>query len=178
VRTAGPHRSLYALWRRWWFHLGALMVLVPLCYLKSYMDLQAMWLEAQEEDLRSVDVMVGPWTLQLQEREAEEPYWDPREGYEKSFRIVPCPACGTQIRAVFISLKRPGSSKYGEQAEGNPARLFAEMKLGRGMSSDDLVWLTAEGWDGSRHQAKLPLAQASPVTSAWIGRNASTEAAQ
>ena len=56
------------IWRRWWFHLGALMVLVPAIYLKSYLDLQAMFIQSREEGLRATEIIVGPWKLQLQER--------------------------------------------------------------------------------------------------------------
>ena len=159
---------LRSLWRRWWFHLGALMVLSPLGFLGTYIDFQAMLLRAEEADLRSVDVAVGPWSLKLQEVKTEEPYWHPGEGFEKSFRIVPCRPCAEQIRAVFVSLKRPGSTEYGARAGGNPYRSFVQMKIGRNPSRDDLVWITAEGWDGSFHQMKLPLSSASPVTADWV----------
>lgn len=170
MKSALKPAAQRSLWRRWWFHLGALMVFVPIAYLNSYIDLQAMLLRADEEDLRSVDVSVGPWTLKLQEKQSEEPYWHPGEGFEKPFRVVPCAPCAAKIRAVFVSLKRPGSSEYGEQAGGNPYRSFVEMKIGRNPSPDDLIWITAEGWDGSRHQTKLPLRTASPITSEWIAR--------
>lgn len=159
---------LRALWRRWWFHLSALMVLVPIGFLSSYINLQAMLLRADEADLRSVDVVVAAWRLKLQELQSEEPYWDPHEGFVKLFRVVPCQPCAGQIRAVFVSLKRPGSTEYGTQAEGNPYRSFAEMKIGRNPSRDDFVWITAEGWDGSRHQTKIPLQVASPITADWV----------
>ena len=120
--------------------------------------------------MRSVDVVVGPWSLKLQELELEEPYWNPEEGLVKSFRIVPCPPCAAQIRAVFVNLKRPGSTEYGAQAGGNPYRSLAEMKIGRNPSPDDMVWITAEGWDGSLFQAKLPLVSASPIAADWLRR--------
>ena len=154
----------HAIWRRWWFHLSLLAILVPLGFLKSYIDVQTMFLQGQEAGLRSVPVTVGRWTLQLQEVETEDPYWDPREGLEKLFRMVPCQVCVPEIRAIFVSLKRPGSTEYGQEFEGNPYRSFGEMKLGRNPSPDDKVWLTVEGWDGSLHQVSLPLREASPGT--------------
>jgi hypothetical protein len=159
-------------WRRWWYHLGALTVLVPVVFYGSYMDLQTLTLRAEQEDLRSVAVDVGPWQLQLQELKSAEPYRDPAEGLEKAFWIIPCPRCADEIRAVFVNLKRPGSSAYGALASGNPHRSFAEMKIGRDPSPDDLVWITAEGWNGSLHQAGLPLRRASPVTAEWLEKGA------
>jgi hypothetical protein len=156
------------IWRRWWFHLGALMVLVPAIYLKSYIDLQAMFIQSREEGLRATEIIVGPWQLQLQERSEEEPFWDPREGWVKQFRVIPCAGCADKIRAIFISLKRPGSSEYGVPFEGNPYRSFGDMKLGRNPAADDKVWITAEGWDGSLHQTALSLDLASPVTVRWL----------
>lgn len=166
--------TVSSLWRRWWFHLGAVMVVVPLVYLQSYIEFQDMLLRADEQDRRAVDITVGPWSIELQELASEEPYWHPGEGFEKSFRIVPCRACVADIRAIFVNLKRPGSSEYGALAGGNPYRSFAEMKIGRNPSRDDMVWITAEGWDGSLHQAKVPLASASPVTANWIGQRHET----
>jgi len=34
--------------------------------------------------------------------------------------------------------------------------------------ADAQVWITLEGWDGSLHQASVPLAKASPATVAWL----------
>jgi hypothetical protein len=33
---------------------------------------------------------------------------------------------------------------------------------------DAELWITMEGWDGSVHQAAVPLEQASPATVAWL----------
>jgi hypothetical protein len=33
---------------------------------------------------------------------------------------------------------------------------------------DAELWITLEGWDGSMHQASIPLNQASPATVAWL----------
>jgi hypothetical protein len=156
------------IWRRWWFHLGALMVLVPAIYLKSYIDLQAMFIQSREEGLRATEIIGGPWQLRLQERAGEEPFWDPREGWVKQFRVIPCAGCADKIRAIFISLKRPGSSEYGVPFEGNPYRSFGDMKLGRNPAAGDKIWITAEGWDGSLHQTALSLELASPVTVRWL----------
>lgn len=165
---SAPHGGIKSIWRRWWFHLGALMILVPAIYLKSYMDVQALFLEARQAGERSTEIVVGPWAMQLQESGEVEPFWDPHEGWAKEFRIAPCEGCADGIRAIFISLKRPGSTEYGVPFEGNPYRSFANMKLGRNPSPDDSIWITAEGWDGSLHQAKLPLASASPITVEWL----------
>jgi len=169
---SGQPSGLRSIWRRWWFHLGLLMALVPIGYLQTYLDLQAMLIRARDEHMRSVALVVGPWNVNLMEIEAEEPYWHPKDGLVKAFRVAPCRECVPQIRAVFVNLKRPGSSEYGAEAEGNPYRSFVEMKIGRNPSPDDLVWVTVEGWDGSRHQSRLPLGSASPTTAEWIARRA------
>lgn len=175
MSVASTSTRLNGIWRRWWFHLGALMVLVPLWFLKSYINEQALMLHGDESEMHSVGVDVGPWSLKLQERSWEEPDWDPGEGYTKTFWIAPCPACALQIRSLHLSLKRPGSTAFEDnEAGGNPHRLQAEMKIGRNPSKDDMVWITAEGWDGSRHQARLPLRSASPITADWAGRQAAS----
>ena len=126
MTAAARSSPLYRLWRRWWFYLSVLMVLVPLAYLKSYVDLQAMLLQADDQDMRSVQLQLGPWALTIQDLETEEPYIHPEEGLVKAFRIVPCAGCAKQIRAVFVKLGRPGPAEYGAAAEGNPYRLFVD----------------------------------------------------
>ncbi|MGE0283751.1 MAG: hypothetical protein AB7P20_24485 [Rhizobiaceae bacterium] len=175
MTTVPASTTFGRLWRRWWFHLSALMILVPLWFLKSYIDAQAMLLHADETDMRTVSVVVGPWSLKLQEKAADEPFWHPGEGYEKSFWVVSCPACVDQIRSIHVGLKRPGSTAFEDnEAGGNPHRLLADMKIRRNPSGDDMVWITAEGWDGVRYQAKLPLASASPVTADWAERQSAS----
>ncbi|MNN56766.1 hypothetical protein D3C81_1717160 [compost metagenome] len=36
--------------------------------------------------------------------------------------------------------------------------------------ADDQLWITMEGWDGSMHQASIPLGTASPATVAWLAK--------
>ena len=36
--------------------------------------------------------------------------------------------------------------------------------------ADAELWITLEGWDGSMHQASIPLSQASPATVAWLAQ--------
>ncbi|EOZ4756891.1 thiamine pyrophosphate-binding protein, partial [Pseudomonas aeruginosa] len=35
---------------------------------------------------------------------------------------------------------------------------------------DAELWITMEGWDGSMHQASIPLDEASPATVAWLNK--------
>jgi len=51
---------------------------------------------------------------------------------------------------------------------GNPYALEGEVVVPPRASPDSELWLTVEGWDGSVHQASIPLAQASPDTRAWL----------
>ena len=37
-------------------------------------------------------------------------------------------------------------------------------------AADAELWITMEGWDGSMHQASIPLSQASPATVAWLNK--------
>jgi hypothetical protein len=41
--------------------------------------------------------------------------------------------------------------------------------------ADDQLWLTVEAWDGSVHQASLPLAEASPSLVAWLDRQGASQ---
>ncbi|MOA08953.1 hypothetical protein D3C78_1287570 [compost metagenome] len=39
--------------------------------------------------------------------------------------------------------------------------------------ADAEIWITMEGWDGSLHQAAVPLSKASPATLAWLNKQGS-----
>jgi uncharacterized iron-regulated membrane protein len=167
--TAMQSIGLGPAWRPWRY-LCVSIVLVPALYFKPYLDLQAMFRGMPQDDLRRVPVTVGPWALQLLEREGEEPSWHSGAGFEKMFRIAPCTACVREIRQISISLKRPGSSAYGTVFEGNPYRAIAGLPIRKDARPNDKVWITVEGWDGSMHQAAVPFELASPIAQEWLRR--------
>ena len=53
---------------------------------------------------------------------------------------------------------------------GTPYRLSATLPIPERTQADAELWITLEGWDGSMHQASIPLRQASPATVAWLAQ--------
>jgi hypothetical protein len=51
---------------------------------------------------------------------------------------------------------------------GTPYRMGAMLPVPAKTKADAELWITMEGWDGSMHQASIPLSQASPATLAWL----------
>jgi hypothetical protein len=51
---------------------------------------------------------------------------------------------------------------------GTPYLQQASVRIPDKAEADTDLWLTLEGWDGTVHQAAIPLSQASPVTLAWM----------
>lgn len=155
--------------QRWRFHLSALVLILPLAFMPSYFEMQRAMRSASESGLRSTDIAVGPWTMQFQELERMAPFETPDEGIVKPFALSPCPRCVADVRAAFVRLGKPHSVEtYGTLFTGNPHRQFADVPIPPGTSPEDELWLTLEGWDGSVHQASLPIRTASPVTASWL----------
>ena len=73
--------------------------------------------------------------------------------------------------AAYLRIGRPYSlSAPGALLSGSPYQQFTEVAVPPRARADDQLWLTVEAWDGSVHQASLPLAEASPSLVAWLDR--------
>lgn len=160
------------LWRRWWFHLSAGSVAVPALLFFPYIETERAFTSGKTADQRTVDVRVGSWDIELQEAATLEPAWDPEEHkFGKWFFAVPCRSCRSEIRALYLSFNRPGSTEYGSQFEFSYYQPEAQLLIPPGAAVDRAtVWITAEGWNGMTSQASLPLAVASPAAAAWLSR--------
>ncbi|MBN0252810.1 thiamine pyrophosphate-binding protein, partial [Pseudomonas aeruginosa] len=53
---------------------------------------------------------------------------------------------------------------------GSPYRMGTSVQIPPRTRPDAELWITMEGWDGSMHQASIPLAEASPATVAWLNK--------
>ncbi|HXR01838.1 MAG TPA: thiamine pyrophosphate-binding protein, partial [Pseudomonas sp.] len=66
------------------------------------------------------------------------------------------------------SLRAAGSIFF-----GTPYRMGTTVAVPERTAGDAQLWITMEGWDGSLHQAAVPLTQASPATVAWLEKQGS-----
>lgn len=156
-------------WRRWRFHLSALLLILPIIYVPKYFDNLALSRGLMGLGQRSAgDVQVGPWKLQFAEWKVEPPKSDPA-GMVKTFTMAQCEGCKDQIRAIYVRVGKPRSLRAaGSIFFGSPHRAFATVPIPPRTAPDAELWITAEGWDGSVHQAAWPLATASPATVEWL----------
>ncbi|MFD2640990.1 hypothetical protein [Pseudomonas japonica] len=170
--TARPESNLSRLWHKWRFHLNILMVLIPLGFMPKYFADTALFRGDDGLGQRLVgDVQVGPWSLKLAELKDKEPELDGVSGYMKSFNAELCEACGERVKATYLRIGKPRSLRAaGVIFFGSPHRLGAYIQIPPNTPADAQLWITMEGWDGSMHQAAIPLAQASPKTVEWLGR--------
>ncbi|MGU1147342.1 polysaccharide biosynthesis/export family protein [Pseudomonas aeruginosa] len=60
----------------------------------------------------------------------------------------------------------PGNTVFVGGAVRNPSAVPIPPRT----RPDAELWITMEGWDGSMHQASIPLAEASPATVAWLNK--------
>jgi len=156
-------------WRRWRFHLSALLLILPIIYVPKYFENLALSRGLMGLGQRPAgDVQVGPWKLQFAEWKVEPPHTDPA-GMVKTFTMAQCAGCSDQIRAVYVRVGKPRSLRAaGSIFFGSPHRAFATVPIPPRTAPDAELWVTAEGWDGSVHQAAWPLASASPATVEWL----------
>lgn len=161
---------LLRLWRRWRFHINALLLIVPLAFMSKYFTDQARFTGKLGLGEREIgELAVGPWTLRLAEWELGAPEDEGEAGHMKEFVAALCESCRAQVKAAYLRIGKPHSLRAaGALLSGSPYRLFAEVPVPRRVAADAQLWLTLEGWDGSVHQTSLPLTQASPSLLAWL----------
>ena len=102
---------------------------------------------------------------------AEAPTPDGPAGYMKSFNAALCETCIEQVKAAYLRIGKPRSLRAaGVIFFGTPYRLSATLPIPERTQADAELWITLEGWDGSMHQASIPLSEASPATIAWLAQ--------
>lgn len=168
---ASPSRGT-SLWQRWRFHLSALLLIVPLVFLPTYFRDIAFFDGKQGLGEREIgEIAVGPWSVRLAEFKLAEPDAEGRAGYAKEFALALCPACVDQVKAAYLRVGKPRNIRtMGALFSGTPYRQIAEMRVPERTTADDELWLTLEGWDGTLHEARIPIRTASPVMAAWLDR--------
>ncbi|WP_296247494.1 thiamine pyrophosphate-binding protein [Pseudomonas sp. UBA4194] len=174
--AAAPRRSTFGqFWHKWRFHLNVALVVIPLSFMPHYFAENAR--ERGDAGLgeRIVgDIAVGPWSLTLAEPLMEGP--QPSAGQDiKSFHAALCKACVNQVKATYLRIGKPRSLRAaGVIFFGSGYRMFAGLPIPTRTPVDSELWITMEGWDGSMHQASIPLSQASPATIAWLNAQGNT----
>ncbi|HEY0291724.1 MAG TPA: thiamine pyrophosphate-binding protein [Hansschlegelia sp.] len=156
-------------WLKWRFHLGALMVVVPLACLPNY--LASVALHSGESGLGSREIgerTAGPWTVRLAEHELSPPGPHQTPQTVKTFELALTGAAVNEVRSAYIAIGRPPESAPGLLFKGSPYRMAADLPVPDGTAPDAELWLTLEGWNGSVHQTSLPFSEASPVSAEWL----------
>ncbi|MBH3339902.1 thiamine pyrophosphate-binding protein [Pseudomonas mendocina] len=170
--TTMPSTTLGRFWHKWRFHLNILLVIIPLAFMPKYFQEVALFRGESGLGQREVgEVPVGPWSLRLAELFDEAPRLEGSAGYMKSFNAALCAACIDQVKATYLRIGKPRSLRAaGAIFFGSPYRMGASVPIPARTKADAELWITMEGWDGSMHQASIPLAQASPATLTWLNR--------
>jgi hypothetical protein len=169
VALASPSRGA-SLWQRWRFHLSALMLIVPIAFAPAFFHEDALFDGKNGLGEREIgEVAVGPWSVRLAEFKLNEPDAEGRAGYAKEFALALCPACVDQVKAAYLRVGKPRNIRTaGALFSGTPYRQTAEIRIPQRTTADDELWLTLEGWDGTLHQATIPIRTASPLMAAWL----------
>ncbi|MBW7900702.1 MAG: PepSY domain-containing protein [Rhodocyclaceae bacterium] len=155
-------------WKRWRFHLSALLLVLPLAWLPHYLD------EHKPARLfglgqgKTGQYGVGPWPVKLGEWRNEAPRFHDGE-YEKAFTLALCQTCVPQVKAAYLRVGKPRGDirTAGVLFSGSPYRMFTNLRVPENLPPDAELWLTLEGWDGAVHRQAIPLADASPATVKW-----------
>ncbi|CAI8882340.1 MULTISPECIES: hypothetical protein [Pseudomonas] len=167
-----PQSPLSRFWHKWRFHLNILLLLIPLGFMPKYFADAAMFRGDSGLGERELgEVKVGPWSVQLAELRDEAPRADGPAGYFKAFNIALCQACIAEVKAAYLRIGKPRSLRAaGTIFFGTPYRMSTGLPIPLKTRADAELWITLEGWDGSMHQAAVPLSKASPATVAWLNK--------
>ncbi|MGB3865631.1 MAG: thiamine pyrophosphate-binding protein [Xanthobacteraceae bacterium] len=159
-----------SLWQRWRFHLSALVLIVPVAFAPAFFHENALFDGKKGLGEREIgEIAVGPWSVRLAEFRVVEPDAEGRAGYAKEFTLALCPACVDSVKAAYLRVGQPRNVRVaGALFSGTPYRQTAEIRIPERTTADDKLWLTLEGWDGTLHQAAIPIRAASPVMAAWL----------
>ena len=166
---ASPSRGP-SLWQRWRFHLSALVLIVPVVFAPAFFHNNAFSNGKKGLGQREIgEIVVGPWSVRLAELRLVEPDAEGRAGYAKSFTMALCARCVDEVKAAYLRVGPPRNIRTaGALFSGTPYRQSAEVRIPNKTTADDSLWLTLEGWDGTLHQATIPIRTASPIMAAWL----------
>ncbi|MFK8333216.1 thiamine pyrophosphate-binding protein [Pseudomonas sp. BJa5] len=170
--AAAPVTPLKQFWLKWRFHLNILLLLIPLGFMPKYFADAALFRGDSGLGEREIgDIQVGPWSLRLAELREDAPRADGPAGYFKAFNAALCQACIREVKAAYLRIGKPRSLRAaGTIFFGPPYRMGTNLPIPAKTRADAEIWITLEGWDGSLHQAAVPLAKASPATVAWLNK--------
>ena len=165
-----PTSALGRFWHKWRFHINVLLLLVPLGFMPKYLADAALFRGETGLGEREIGALqVGPWSLRMAELRNEAPRLDGPAGYMKSFNAALCETCIDQVKATYLRIGKPRSLRAaGVIFFGTPYAMGASLPIPERTPVDAQIWVTMEGWDGSMHQAAIPLSKASPATVAWL----------
>jgi hypothetical protein len=168
---ASQPSRLNRFWHKWRFHLNVLLLLIPLGFMPKYFSDVALFRGDSGLGEHEIgEVQVGPWSLRLAELRNEPPLNGPA-GYMKAFNAALCDSCVEQVKATYLRIGKPRSLRAaGVIFFGTPYRMSTQLLIPEKTKPDAELWITLEGWDGSMHQASIPLSQASPATIAWLNK--------
>jgi hypothetical protein len=160
------------IWHKWRFHINVLLLLIPLGFMPKYFADAALFRGDSGLGEREIgEIQVGPWSLRLAELRDEAPRSDGPAGYLKGFNAALCDACIEPVKATYLRIGKPRSLRAaGSIFFGTPYRMGIQLPVPEKTRADAELWITMEGWDGSMHQASIPLSQASPATVAWLNK--------
>lgn len=169
VQALSPS-PLKQFWLKWRFHLNVLFILIPLGFMPKYFaDARMFRGEAGLGQHVIHDIPVGPYRIDLAEMLDEAPRADGPAGHFKLFNAALCKTCTEGAKAVYLRIGKPRSLRAaGTIFFGSPYRMVTSLPVPPRTRPDAQIWITIEGWNGSVHQASVPLAKASPATVAWL----------
>ncbi len=165
-----PASPLKQFWLKWRFHLNILLLLIPLGFMPKYFADARMFRGENGLGVHQISgIQVGRWSLDLAELRNEAPRANGPAGHFKTFNAALCKTCDDGVKAIYLRIGKPRSLRAaGAIFFGTPYRMSTSLPIPPRTRPDADIWITIEGWDGSVHQASVPLAKASPATLAWL----------
>lgn len=142
-------------WQRNKFHLSGLMLLVPLPFLPSHFTEKPVFAPAEiHRTLTAGPYVVGLVTVD------QAPHRGPTGERLKDYSLRIRAGDVDGIRGAFLRVGKPRNLRTaGALAFGNPYERRVEVTVPEDLTGTEALWLSVERWDGTIHQASVPLAE-------------------
>lgn len=106
---------------------------------------------------------IGPWKLGAVMVAGIGDTSDPvRPGARSMVLAQYCGDCWNEIKRLWVNVGSQPAGPKGQRVSGQAGFARATVTLPEKIEQETRLWMTAEGWDGQRHQASWPLVSKSP----------------
>ncbi|NBB09873.1 thiamine pyrophosphate-binding protein [Pseudomonas sp. SLFW] len=164
-----PTSTLRQAWRTYRVHLNVLLILIPVAFIPTYFSDFANRVDGGPDGYTLGEIDTGPCSLLLTEHASG--------GQVRRFTAALSERCRNDVKATYLHVGKSSDPRtLTDIFSGTPNRMSATVTLTSPRKVGEELWVTMLGWDGSVHQARAHMDQASGdrMASSSIRRDGAT----